>query len=63
MSTPAVLQSGEGKRLISNYLAKHVNKMSESKDITKDIDSELIQKRFSMCRCGLLPKVLSPKQG
>ena len=60
MSKPAVLQSGEGKSLISNYLAKHVNILSVSKDITIDIDSELIQKDFQ-CEGGCCyPKYCLP---
>ena len=59
MSTPAALQSGEGKRLISNYmyLAKYV---SVSKHITIDIDSELVQKDFQSAGACCYPKYCLP---
>ena len=42
MSKSAVVQTEVGKRLISNYLARHIDSLDIKNDLILDIDSELI---------------------
>ena len=48
LSKSAVIQTGEGKKLISNYLARNISKLEIKKEVSVIIDSELV---LTKCAC------------
>ncbi|XP_052082348.1 uncharacterized protein LOC127720000 [Mytilus californianus] len=59
LSKSAVLNTELGKRMISNYLARNISKLKIKRNLTLDVDSELV---LSKCECmstdeGLCPHI------
>ena len=49
LSKSAIVHTGEGKRLISNYLARNLHKLNPKKTCSIEVDSELIMEK---CKCS-----------